>query len=58
MARKLEDELHELFGRLDFKIRKNKHGNFELVLSPEASTRLADILHEHDTERGKDWGKL
>lgn len=55
---KLEKELHELFGPQDFKIKKNKYSNIEVVLSKEAADHVASILHEYDDSHEVDWGRL
>lgn len=54
----LQDELFEMFPSTDCDFRKNKHGNYEMVLSPEAADHLAEVLHAHDEDAPKGWGML
>lgn len=55
---RLQDELFEVFSDQDCRHRVNKHGNTELVLSPEAADHLATLLHAHDDSTPEGWGKL
>lgn len=54
----LRDELFEMFPRSDCDFRRNKFGNYEIVLSREAAEHLAQVLHQHDEDVPMNWGRL